>query len=47
MERDRLVAERVHEQALARGMRVIDVDGSRTLEDVEADVEEHLEPYLR
>lgn len=47
IERDRLVAQRVREQALARGMRVIDVDGSRTLEDVEADVEEHLEPFLR
>jgi hypothetical protein len=47
MERDHLVAERVREQALARGMRVLDVDGSRTLDDVEVDVEEHLEPYLR
>jgi hypothetical protein len=44
MERDHLVAERVREQALARGMRVLDVDGSRTLDDVEGDVEEHLEP---
>jgi hypothetical protein len=38
--------ERVREQALARRFRVIDVDSSRPLADVEANVVSHLRPFL-
>jgi hypothetical protein len=47
IERDRLIAERVREQALVHGLRVIDVDGTQTVDEVGAAVEKHLEPYLR
>jgi hypothetical protein len=38
--------ERVREQALARGLRVIDVDSGRPLAEVDAHVVSHLGPYL-
>jgi hypothetical protein len=38
--------ERVREQALARGLHVIDVDGSRPLAAVEAHVVSQFRPYL-
>jgi hypothetical protein len=47
IERDGLVVERVREQALVRGLRVIDVDGTQTVDDVRAAVEEHFEAYLQ
>ena len=46
IERDMLLVERVREQALARGLRVIDVDGSRPLGEIEAHVVRHLGPFL-
>jgi hypothetical protein len=46
IERDRLLVERFREQARGRGFRVIDVEGSRPLPAVEAEVEAHFEPYL-
>jgi hypothetical protein len=46
IERDTLLVERVREQALARGLYVIDVDGSRPLAEIEAHVVSHLRPYL-
>jgi adenylate kinase family enzyme len=46
IERDRLIVERVREQAAARGLRVIDVDGTKTIDEVLAMVEEHFEPFL-
>jgi hypothetical protein len=46
IERDTLLVERVREQALARGLHVIDVDGSRRLAEIEAHVVSHLRPYL-
>jgi hypothetical protein len=46
IERDTLLVERVREQALARRFRVIDVDSSRPLADVEANVVSHLRPFL-
>ena len=46
MERDTLLVERVREQALARGIRVIDVDSSRPLPEIEAYVVAHLGPIL-
>ena len=46
IERDTLLVERVREQALARGLRVIDVDSSRPLAEIEAHVVSHLSPYL-
>jgi hypothetical protein len=45
--RDALIVDRLREQAAARGLRVIEVDGSRTLDGVRAMVEEHFGPYLR
>jgi adenylate kinase family enzyme len=47
LERDGLVVERLRKQALARRLRVLDVDGTQTLDRVQAIVEDHLEPYLR
>jgi hypothetical protein len=47
LERDGLVVERLREQAMARRLRVFDVDGVQTLDRVQAIVEEHFEPYLR
>jgi hypothetical protein len=38
--------ERVREQALAHGLHVIDVDGSRPLAEIKAHVVSHLGPYL-
>jgi hypothetical protein len=46
IERDTLLVERVREQALARGLYVIDVAGSRPLAEIEAHVVSHLRPYL-
>lgn len=46
IERDTLLVERVREQGLARGLHVIDVDGSRPLAKIEAHVVSHLRPYL-
>jgi hypothetical protein len=46
IERDALLVERFREQALARGLHVVDVDGSRPLSAVEAAVEAHLAPHL-
>jgi hypothetical protein len=45
-ERDGLLVERFREQALAAGLRVIEVDVSRPLAAVEAAVEAHLRPHL-
>jgi hypothetical protein len=47
LERDGLVVEHLREQAGSRGLRVLDVDGTQTLDRVQAIVEEHFEPYLR
>jgi hypothetical protein len=47
IERDGLLVERIREQALERGLRVIDIDGTETVEEVCAAVEKHLEPYLQ
>jgi adenylate kinase family enzyme len=47
IERDALLVECVREQALVRSLRVIDVDGTRTVDEVRAAVEEHFEPYLQ
>jgi hypothetical protein len=44
--RDRLVAEDARRRAVALGMRVIDVDGSRDAEAVTDLVAEHFAPYL-
>jgi hypothetical protein len=46
LERDGLLVERFREQALARGLRVIEVDGSRPLTAIAAAVEAHFEPHL-
>jgi hypothetical protein len=46
LERDRLIVERIREQAVARGLSVIDVDGTKTIEEVRAMVEEHLRLFL-
>jgi hypothetical protein len=46
IERDTVLVERVREQALARGLHVIDVDGSRPRAEIEAHVVSHLRPYL-
>jgi hypothetical protein len=46
IERDGLLVERVREQALVRGLRVIDVDGTQTVDKVCAAVEKHLGPCL-
>jgi hypothetical protein len=46
IERDTLLVERVREQALARGLAMIDVDGSRPLAGIEVRVASHLAPYL-
>jgi hypothetical protein len=47
IERDALLVERVREQARVHGLRVIDVDGTRTVDEVRAAVEQHFEPYLQ
>jgi hypothetical protein len=47
IERDALLVERVREQALARGLRLIEVDGVQTVDEVRAVVERHFEPYLQ
>jgi hypothetical protein len=47
IERDGLLVERVREQALERGLRVIDVDGTDTVDEVRAAVVKHFEPYLQ
>mgnify|MGYP003287269179 CR=1 FL=1 len=44
--RDALLVERFREQALAAGVRVIEVDASRPLTAVEAAVEAHFRPHL-
>lgn len=46
VERDRLLAEEVVEQAEALGLRVVHVDGSLGPEQMRALVEEHFKPYL-
>lgn len=47
IERDWLLTERVRQQALERGLRVVDVDGTQTIDEVCAAVEKHFEPYLQ
>lgn len=44
--RDRLVARHVREQCAALGLKCIEVDGTRSLGDVTAEVEEWLAPFL-
>jgi hypothetical protein len=45
-ERDGLLVGRLREQALAAGLQVIEIDGSRRLTAVEAAVEAHFRPHL-
>ena len=45
--RDLLMARRVEEEALERGLTVCEVDGSRSLEEMIALVERHFEPLLQ
>jgi hypothetical protein len=44
--RDALLTEHVRRTAAARELTIIDVDGSRSLADITADVERHFEPLL-
>jgi len=46
IERDALLVERFREQALARGLQLIEVDGTRPVSAIEAAVEAHLGPHL-
>jgi hypothetical protein len=45
--RDLLMARRVEEEALERGLTVCEVDGSRSLEEMVTVVERHFEPLLQ
>ena len=45
--RDVLLTDRVRRSAAALGLRVIEVDGARSLAEITAEVEEHLAPILR
>jgi adenylate kinase family enzyme len=47
IERDGLIVARLRKQAAARGLRVIEVDARTSLERIQANVEEHFEPFLR
>ena len=44
--RDMLMAERVKAQAQSRGLTVVEVDGSRSVEEMTALIEQHFEPFL-
>ena len=44
--RDALLTEHVRRSATARGLTIIDVDGTRSLADITANVERHFEPLL-
>jgi hypothetical protein len=45
--RDVLLAERVKSQAQSRGLTVVEIDGSRSAEDMASLIERHFEPLLR
>ncbi|MHC5033796.1 MAG: hypothetical protein ACYTFZ_02005 [Planctomycetota bacterium] len=45
--RDMVMAGRIKEQAQSRGLRVYEIDGSGSVEDTAAVVEQHFEPFLR
>ncbi len=44
--RDMLLAERVHAQAQSRGLTVVEIDGSRSAEEMATLIERHFEPLL-
>jgi len=45
-ERDILIAKRAREEATARNLRLLTIDGSNSLEEVFSIVEDHFRPYL-
>jgi hypothetical protein len=45
--RDMLLAQRVREQARPRELRVYEVDGTHSVEDMASLIEQHFEPFLR
>jgi hypothetical protein len=45
-ERDMLIADRIREEATARNLRLLTVDGSNSLAEVFTIVEDHFKPYL-
>jgi hypothetical protein len=44
--RDRLFAQHVKEQALGRNLKLLEIDGSLSLDEVTSVVERHFEPFL-
>mgnify|MGYP001825371936 CR=1 FL=1 len=44
--RDMLLAERVKAQALSRGLRVVEIEGSRSADEMATLIERHFEPLL-
>ena len=47
LQRDRLLAQAVRDQARAHGVRVVEVDGSRPVEAVAALLADHFAPFLK
>jgi hypothetical protein len=45
--RDLLMAQHVREEAIARGLRLVEVDGTRSIEETITLVEEHFAPFLQ
>lgn len=44
--RDMIITARVREEAIARNLKLLTIDGGRSLDEVFAIVEDHFEPYL-
>lgn len=44
--RDLLVTEHVRQEAAKRGLRLLEIDGTQTVEEVITIVEQHFEPFL-